>query len=256
MNDTICRDHKGTEYPSRTAMLKIYGLSTRTFKTRLKFGWSLEKALTEPIRKVHVVTDHNGTVYATIVDMAAAYGINVSTLQNRIKLGWSIEDALTKDIRTVRDHLGNTYDNMNNMLEKYNISESTYHTRLTRGWSLEKALTTPIKTTAQGLKIEDPYGNTYDSMTHITSQYNIRYNLYTDRINKGYTTAEALGIIPMIKPKIKNAKITDSLIILKSIIDNETNTPYYHCLDCNQETVYNRSDLLERCKEELNLKSL
>jgi hypothetical protein len=42
-------DHNGVEYASATALAQAYDLTLATLKQRLGRGWTLEKALTEPI---------------------------------------------------------------------------------------------------------------------------------------------------------------------------------------------------------------
>lgn len=255
-NEKQRTDHKGTVYSSRAEMLKVYGIKTTTFKTRLKFGWSLEKALTTPVKKYEPITDHKGIVYESEKAMANAYGLHVSALRTRLKNGWSLKDALTKDTRQNIDHLGNKYKSLDDMLKHYNILESTYHTRLTRGWSLEKALTTPIAVTSCGIKTKDPFGNEYVSTKEIAAHYNIDYDKWHHMQRNGYTTAEIIGIIPLLKSTIKNEKINDNLLILESIKDEETNIFYFHCIYNNDDTVYSRNELLEKCKKELHLASL
>jgi hypothetical protein len=47
---TICKDHLGNEYKSVARMCDHYGITRYTFRSRLSYGWSLEKALTTPVR--------------------------------------------------------------------------------------------------------------------------------------------------------------------------------------------------------------
>ena len=46
----IVRDHKGKEYSSQTMMAEAYGIPYITYRARLRYGWSLEKALTTPVK--------------------------------------------------------------------------------------------------------------------------------------------------------------------------------------------------------------
>lgn len=46
-----CTDHEGNEYPSVNAMCKAWTVDYSVFKCRRRRGWTLEKALTTPIKK-------------------------------------------------------------------------------------------------------------------------------------------------------------------------------------------------------------
>ena len=66
--------------------------------SRLERGWTIEKALTTPLRKNNSRHEFNG-VMKTISEWAEEYGINYDTLHDRLKRGWSIEKALTTPVR-------------------------------------------------------------------------------------------------------------------------------------------------------------
>lgn len=44
----VCFDHNGTRYRSESLMCSKYGIGRKTFRWRIKNGWSLEAALTTP----------------------------------------------------------------------------------------------------------------------------------------------------------------------------------------------------------------
>lgn len=46
-----CYDHLGNEFSSKGEMCNHYGIKYTNFSSRISLGWSLEKALTEPIQK-------------------------------------------------------------------------------------------------------------------------------------------------------------------------------------------------------------
>ena len=45
-----CKDHKGNIYESKGARARAYGLDVQIVSLRIKNGWSLEKALTTPVK--------------------------------------------------------------------------------------------------------------------------------------------------------------------------------------------------------------
>lgn len=255
---TECTDHKGIVYKSQNHMARAYDIEPGTLRARLKSGWTLEKALTTPSLKTeNPCTDHKGTVYKSEADMVRAYNITLRRFHNRIKNGWSLEEALTKkNHKLVVDHLGNKYKNLEEMVTKYHISKHIYVTRLEAGWSLEKTLTTPIGVKSCEIKLTGSSETEYVTAKEISNRYNIPYCTVLRRKDKGYTTAEIIGAIPLIGPKIRNKKISENLLILKPVKDEETNIFYFHCIHNNNDTVYSRNELLEKCKEELRLVSL
>ena len=51
LNSTPARDHTGREFPSIAAMAEAWGIPRHTVYTRLLRDWSLERALTTPVKK-------------------------------------------------------------------------------------------------------------------------------------------------------------------------------------------------------------
>lgn len=149
---TTC-DHKGVEYRSRAEMARKYGISPVVLALRLRRKWTLELALTTPVRPRAVTavlrTDHNGTVYKTQCAMAKAYGIDRAALLARLRRNWSIQEALTTpQRRTVQnrrhacvDHKGNKFSSQSARAKAYGLYPAVVANRLRYGWSLEDALT-------------------------------------------------------------------------------------------------------------------
>lgn len=50
-----CKDHLGNVFPSLKAMTKHYGVSVYTYQSRLRKGWSKERALTTAVKSRQVV---------------------------------------------------------------------------------------------------------------------------------------------------------------------------------------------------------
>ena len=106
-------DHLGNEFPSRSAMCKYYGVSDNLFKKRIKYGWTLEEALSPPKEQNIGTIDHQGVERSSLRQTAKDYGLREKTLRKRLKHNWTIEESLTitpnkgnriKDIRW-RKHL-------------------------------------------------------------------------------------------------------------------------------------------------------
>lgn len=152
-----CKDHKGNEFPNLNKMCGFYKISTATYYSRIKMGWSLRKTLTTPTKSQSLANgyqkattpckDHKGKKYISVVAMCDAYGVNPGTFIYRRKHGISLKDALVPDEnyrkKRCTDHLGNEYPSMAAMGRQYNLNPHAIVYRLQSGMSLEEALTTP-----------------------------------------------------------------------------------------------------------------
>ena len=47
----LCKDHQGNSFESKRKMCKVYNITTWAFSKRIKDGWSLERALMQPMKK-------------------------------------------------------------------------------------------------------------------------------------------------------------------------------------------------------------
>ena len=96
-------DHLGKVYESVSDMCRHYKINIGALKGRLLAGWSLEKALTSPVKDVNTEArkseDHLGNRYNSIASMCKSYGLNTDTYEYRIKEGWTVEQALTIPVR-------------------------------------------------------------------------------------------------------------------------------------------------------------
>lgn len=100
-------DHIGNKYMSIKDMCLRYGISYCTYYYRNKYGWDIERILTEPVK--HIVykmadpfasrrkpcKDHNGVEYASIGEMCKNNNISQSLYCYRIKSGFTLKQALT-----------------------------------------------------------------------------------------------------------------------------------------------------------------
>ena len=139
-------DHLGNVYETVKAMANHYGLALDTYNRRIKKGWSIEKALTEPIdttKHGKPEIDHFGNKFNTLKDMCNYYGVTVSAFSIRRKKGYSLEYCLThqqKNHRVITDFIGNKFGSEEEMCRHYNISHSKYLHRINSGYPQPMAL--------------------------------------------------------------------------------------------------------------------
>ena len=233
------QDHKGQNWPSVKAMCTHWGINTALYYGRIKCGYSIEQALTEPImeqpKNSKIITDHMGNTFVSISELCKHWNVRRSTYNIRIKQGWSIKDALTTPPSKINstekqqwtDHIGNTYESLNAMCATYGITHHTFSTRVQKlGWSVEQALNADI--TIHSNETSDPFGNTFPTSRDMYNYYNITESVYKYRTQKCHMTQkQALTHIP------KNKKINEHLTV-KRIIEY----PYYAVLIDDNEDIW------------------
>lgn len=107
LHHTPSRDHTGACFPTTAAMCRHWGIPAACFRSRFDIrGWSLERALTEPVSPSNAAGHHgnggphgravevNGVRYASLKEAARAYGVNVATVYQRLGRHEPIEMAL------------------------------------------------------------------------------------------------------------------------------------------------------------------
>ncbi len=191
----MVKDHLGNEYSSFKEMCKQYNFSPDTVKYRLKKGWSIEKALTEP--NARVVTDHKGEIYPSLEEMLKIYGINRNVYYDRMRRGWNKEKTLTEPVKNngwydgkIVFH-GKQYRSISELCDCYGISYKKVITRLWRGYDLEKALI-PRVVHSNWKKSVDHKGNEYPSFNKMCKQYDQCASVVRSRLDNGWSLQEAL----------------------------------------------------------------
>ncbi len=211
----MTKDHNGTEYPSRTAMCRAYGIQPGTFDDRVSKGWTLEQALTTPkgqsvtprrAKGCMPVTDHKGRQYPSVAAMCRDWGILSQTYLDRRLRGWDMKQALETpcgDVDTApkqcTDHLGTPFPDIGTMCAAHGIPRSTYYYRILHGWDLKSALTFPpsqTQTKDRSKPCKGPAGEPYPSIKAMCAAYGVRYGTFTARLKRGESLAQALGAMP------------------------------------------------------------
>ena len=145
------KDHKGNEFNSLTDMCKHYGIGIQTFRMRMRYKWTLERALTQHIRCFKKCKDHLGNEFKSELEMCRYWHITLSTFRGRMSGNWSLKGALTMPVLGVgasipaRDHLGNEFKSLKDMCRHWNVNYSTFYARYnSMCWTVERALTEPV----------------------------------------------------------------------------------------------------------------
>jgi len=113
-----------------------------------KYGWSVEKALTTPIKPHEVIKAYDGKKMS-ISAWAREVGMKRNVVNDRILRGWSFEDAITKEKLNCHERLIE-YDgerkNIRDWCIHFNLPYRCVLHRMHRGWDLEKVFKTPVDT--------------------------------------------------------------------------------------------------------------
>lgn len=146
-----------------------YGIPVNLISSRLRRGWSEERAVTEPmiVRRGEKLPadavpspmntwkpeqrDNRLTfdgLSLTISEWSGRTGIAYHTIKVRLRKGWSVERALTEPTHTTPGPTPRLIEFNGEKLsvpqwsERLGIHEDTIRGRLWKGWPVEKALTT------------------------------------------------------------------------------------------------------------------
>lgn len=195
-------DHKGNEYSSKKELCDAYGLEVTTFNGRQQHGWTMQRILTTPVRKLaNRCKDHKGNEYTSESEMCKAYGVQFSTYRGRLDRGYTLEEALTRKSfekgDNVVDHEGNKYKNIAEMCRAYKLDRNVYEVRKQKGWNLRDILMTPDTVNKgnnssihYGAECMDHLGNIFHSIKDMCAYHGITVNTYNYRANQGLSLKE------------------------------------------------------------------
>lgn len=243
-----CIDHLGYKYRSVEQMCHRYGIKSSVFNYRIKRGMSLQEALTT--KNLRECIDHLGNKFKSQAEMCKHYNISENSFYDRINSGWTLKDTLTTKSQKGQsyicsDHLGNTFGSEKEMCDAYKTTIKMFRARLKLGWTVEDALTKPKASE----RIEDTFGNRFESIKKLAMYYGIRYDTLRNRLEKGLKIGEALGIEGIgIDVAIKNKETINTHIhnIKKAYKGARTGKIYYTCTDITtgEELLMNADEML------------
>jgi hypothetical protein len=152
VNSNNKESNRMIEFRGKTQSLSQWarevGLTKGALETRMNTGWTVERALTEPVGALKSNTvwlELNGE-RRPLQEWADLLGINASAIHQRLRKGWTDERALTTPTDRVRriEWNGET-KTIGEWAKVLGISRTLLHQRLgSMGWSVQKAFTTPV----------------------------------------------------------------------------------------------------------------
>lgn len=128
------------------------GWSTNIIRERLRRGWDLERACTEPLAAVQYQKRAILFDGKTMEGAAREKGWSVQTIRQRIRAGWPVERAFTEPLMQEsvrgaprRKKQSVTFNGLTvaEAARKNGWSVEAIRGRLRRGWSVERAFTEP-----------------------------------------------------------------------------------------------------------------
>ncbi|PCH49310.1 MAG: hypothetical protein COC22_06805 [Flavobacteriaceae bacterium] len=216
--------YKDIEYSSLKACIEanaIEGLSYANVQARLKIGWTLEKALTEPVpekyKKTYTV---DAITYNTLKELGDKFGLKHDQLYARARRGWTDQEIaygkvkkakekeVKKNLREITIN-GVTYPCIAQMCKQHNVKMVTYRHRIKSGWSIEEAIGVKQRIDGRKNKKGNLYtvnNKTYYSVCELSREFNVNENTIRDRLKKGHSIEIAIGIVPMPKIVISHPK--------------------------------------------------
>ena len=193
-------EYKGVVYRSLKGLACALGVNYALLRARFINGWSLDKAITTPVRRSSPPTpckDHLGNEHANISAMAKAWGMGAEVLRARLSTGWGLEAALTvqpEDVRKCKDHIGKVHKSFTAMAKAWGLNLHTLNARLENGWSLERALTTAplLRGTCKGKPCKDHIGKVHKSFTAMAKAWGLNLRTIRNRLKADWSLERAL----------------------------------------------------------------
>lgn len=149
------RSNRFIEYNGKSQTIeqwaKELNVDYKKFHSRLKRGWSIEKAISPKNNTIKEVTYQGKT--QSISSWARELNITSATLSCRLRKGWDIKRAFETPAQKQFVHKNScpiiTFNGKTKPLTEWakelNIKVNTLYSRINRGWSIERTLTTPSR---------------------------------------------------------------------------------------------------------------
>lgn len=169
-----------------------FGISYTTLHSRLRSGWSIERAIETPVRFQNsrkVV--YKGKTYKNLPELCKELHIHLSTVRSRLKSGMTLDDAVVvKTLHSV-SYKGKTFTSLRKLCEAYDINYDAVMNRKRRGVELVDAI--------EGARNRREYssvtfaGETFETLSALCRAYDKDANVVRRRISGGWSLADAIA---------------------------------------------------------------
>ena len=194
---------------------ELIAVGIATVRNRLRQDWKLDDALLTPKQKTsetrlgsHIV---EGVEYPNLPSIAEKYGISSNTIYKRYSRGSRNNELVPKNMRFGYEAPiceekfkffagGVGYRSAAEACRKLGVKLITYRKRLARGFSIEEALAisvVPDGRSERGVKHEI-FDKKY-CIEELSELYKVSFRTIRDRLKRGATTRQAVGIDPIKK---------------------------------------------------------
>ena len=137
----VVKDHLGNKFSSVTEMCKYYNIERTTYVGRLKRGYSVEEALTIPVKTVYkrnntVYKDNNNNKYNTVYEMCYANDVTVAQRYCRIKSNrqeLALDSTVSLRGKKVEDYKGNKFNSITELARYYNTYNNYIYRQIRKG---------------------------------------------------------------------------------------------------------------------------
>ena len=162
----------------------IYNLEWKTVQSRLRKGYSLEQAISKPVRKLRKV-DLNKKRFEELNKENNPYNLTWKAVESRIRnKGLSLEEAMSYPARIKVNKNREEFEKHPN---PYNLKWKTVQSRIKNGETLENALNRPLAGKSDSLL-------KFEELNKLNkNKYNLSWSIVKSRINKGYSLEEAMN---------------------------------------------------------------
>ena len=189
----------GLSYRSQRAAARAHGIRWPTVQNRLRDGWDIERAITEPLvafpnAKAVAV---NGREFPSLAHAARAYGAEKDRVQRWVREGLSIDEALEKGAAPQRTPVeitvfGRTFPNLKAAAEAYGQCPARLSVRLKLGWDPQRAITEGVCKNGSAMPVT-AFGMPYPSLSAAAKAHRKSTSRVANAMRRGWTLEHALS---------------------------------------------------------------
>lgn len=224
-------EYRDMKFASLTDVDLYLGHATGYTSMCLAKGWSLEEIFGDKERPKQQAwnrkeIEYKGVTYPSQAAIAEAFGIERKVFEHRLKSGWELKDALRNENYSKRSVQCNgvQYDSIRDLARAYGMDADLIWGRINRKWTPEQAVGIHSAPNLRSLTPTNAVkiivgGVEYSSVRAVCAHYGVDKSTYYDRINRGASVEQALGLEDM--PVQKHTAFTLNGVYYASNIDAE-----------------------------------